>query len=319
MSAHQAAGGGGGKPMRFRFGAQASKADSGTEWAGLARRLERDGFDTMSMPDHMGPQLGPLSALGYAAASTTTLRITMNVLANDFRHPAVLAKELATLDLLSGGRLEAGLGAGWMKEDYRSSGIALDAAGTRIQRLAEAVTVLRGLLSPGPFSFEGRYYRIDALEGYPQPAQRPLPLLVGGGGRRVLTLATEVADIVGVALQNPTGIPFPANAADASRESFAAKTDVIKEAAARCGRHPEICVRVLACEVTDDRRGAVERVSRAWSVAPEMVEHSPYALIGSPDAIIDHLGGLRTEFGATYFVSSLPAALQLAPVIARLN
>jgi probable F420-dependent oxidoreductase len=317
MSADQAVGRAEGRP--FRFGAQASKADDGAAWADLARRLEDDGFDTMSMPDHLGPQLAPLSALGYASAGTTTLRFTMSVLDNDFRHPAILAKELATLDLLSGGRVEVGLGAGWMHQDYTSTGIGFDPAAVRIDRLAEAVSVVRGLLSPGPFSFTGRHYRIDELEGYPQPVQQPVPLMVGGGGRRVLTLATEVADIVGVALRNPTGVRFPANAADASRASFARKVAVVKEAAARNGRHPEVCVRVLACEVSDDRRGTAERISRAWDVDTEMVEQSPYALIGSPDAIVEHVRAIAADFGATYFVSSLPAALQLAPVIARLR
>jgi probable F420-dependent oxidoreductase len=305
--------------VQFRFGAQASKGDSGPAWAGLARRLEDDGFDTMSMPDHLGAQLAPLSALGYAAAGTSSLRFTMSVLANDFRHPAILAKEIATLDVLSGGRIEAGLGAGWMIEDYATTGIALDPAGTRIDRLAEAVTVVRGLLSPGPFTYMGRHYRIDGLEGYPRPVQDPVPIMVGGGGRRVLTLATEMADIVGVALRNPTGVAFPANAADASRASFAEKIDFIRRASGRRGRHPEICVRVLACEVTDDRSGAAERVARAWSVEPEMVEQSPYALIGSADAMVEHLNGIAADFGATYFVCSLPAALQLAPVISRLK
>jgi probable F420-dependent oxidoreductase len=305
--------------VRFRFGAQASKGDSGAAWAGLACRLEDDGFDTMSMPDHLGAQLAPLSALGYAAAGTTSLRFTMSVLANDFRHPAILAKEVATLDMLSGGRVEAGLGAGWMVEDYAMTGIPLDPAGIRIDRLAEAVSVVRGLLAPGPFTFRGRYYQIDGLEGYPQPVQHPVPMMIGGGGRKVLTLAAEVADTVGVALRNPTGVPFPANAADASRASFTQKVDVIRQAADRSGRHPEICVRVLACEVTDDRRGTVERVARTWNVDPHTVEQSPYALIGSPDAVIEHLHGIAADFGATYFVSSLPGASKLAPVIARLK
>jgi probable F420-dependent oxidoreductase len=317
MSAGQAEAAGGARP--FRFGAQASKADSGAAWADLARTLEAEGFDTMSMPDHIGQQLGPLTALGYAAARTTTLRFTMSVLDNDFRHPAVLAKELATLDVLSGGRVEAGLGAGWLLQDYDSTGIAFDSAGTRIDRLAEAVAVIRGLLSPGPFSFSGEHYHIDALSGYPEPVQRPVPIMVGGGGRRVLTLATRVADTVGVALRNPTGEPFPANAADASRASFATKLGIIDEAAARYGRRPEVCVRVLACEVTDDRRAAVERVGRAWNVDPELVAQSPYVLIGSAGAIVEHLHAVAGEFGATYFVSSLPGALQLAPVIARVK
>ena len=167
----------------IRFGAQVTKAESAAAWGELAWAIEDHGFDTLSMPDHLGPQLAPLCALSFAAARTSMIRLTMSVLDNDFRHPAVLAKEVATLDLLSSGRLELGLGAGWMTEDYDTSGIAFDSPGTRIERLAEAVTVVRGLLAPGPFSFTGHHYRITALEGYPRPVQNPVPLMVGGGGR----------------------------------------------------------------------------------------------------------------------------------------
>ena len=303
----------------IRFGAQVTKAESAAAWGELAWAIEDHGFDTLSMPDHLGPQLAPLCALSFAAARTSMIRLTMSVLDNDFRHPAVLAKEVATLDLLSSGRVELGLGAGWMTEDYDTSGIAFDSPGTRIERLAEAVTVVRGLLAPGPFSFTGHHYRITALEGYPRPVQNPVPLMVGGGGRRVLSLATTVADIVAIAMQNSTGQPFPANASDTARESFAMKAAIVQKVAAEHGRQPEIAVRVMACEVTDDRRGATERIAQAWSVEPEVVQGSPYVLVGSPDGIVEHILRLAADFGVTYYVTSFPAAMQLGPVIARLK
>jgi probable F420-dependent oxidoreductase len=296
-----------------------TKGESAAAWGELAWALEDHGFDTLSMPDHLGPQLGPLSALSYAAARTSMIRVTMSVLDNDFRHPAILAKEVATLDLLSSGRVELGLGAGWMTEDYHTSGIPFDPPGVRIGRLAEAVTVVRGLLAPGSFSFAGRHYHINALEGYPRPVQNPVPLMVGGGGPRLLTLASTVADIVAIATQNNTGKPFPANAADTSREAFTKKAAIVAKVAAEHDRHPEIAVRVMACEVTDDRRGAVERIAHAWSVEPEVVQDSPYVLVGSPDGIVEHILGLAAEFGVSYYVSSFPAAMQLGPVIARLK
>jgi probable F420-dependent oxidoreductase len=302
-----------------RFGAQVTKGESAAAWGELAWALEDHGFDTLSMPDHLGAQLAPLSALSYAAARTSMIRLTMSVLDNDFRHPAILAKEVATLDLLSSGRVELGLGAGWMTEDYNTSGIPFDPPGTRIERLAEAVTVVRGLLAPGSFTFAGRHYRVTALEGYPRPVQNPVPLMVGGGGPRVLTLATTVADIVAIATQNNTGKPFPANAIDTSREAFAKKAAIVEKVAAEHDRHPEIAVRVMACEVTDDRRAAVERIAQAWSVEPEVVQDSPYVLIGSPDGIVEHIQGLAADFGVSYYVSSFPAAMQLGPVIARLK
>jgi probable F420-dependent oxidoreductase len=303
----------------IRFGAQVTKGESAAAWGELAWALEDHGFDTLSMPDHLGPQLAPLSALSYAAARTSMIRLTMSVLDNDFRHPAILAKEVATLDLLSSGRVELGLGAGWMTEDYNTSGIAFDPPGTRIERLAEAVAVVRGLLAPGSFSFTGRHYRITALEGYPRPVQNPVPLMVGGGGPRVLTLATTVAEIVAIAMQNSTGKPFPANAADTSRESFAKKAAMVEKVALEHDRHPEIAVRVMACEVTDDRRGAIERIAQTWSVEPDVVQNSPYVLVGSPDGIVEHIQALAADFGVSYFVSSFPAAMQLGPVIARLK
>jgi probable F420-dependent oxidoreductase len=302
-----------------RFGAQVTKGESAAAWGELAWAIEDHGFDTLSMPDHLGPQLAPLSALSYAAARTSMIRLTMSVLDNDFRHPAILAKEVATLDLLSSGRVELGLGAGWMTEDYETSGIAFDSPGTRIERLAEAVTVVRGLLSPGPFTFSGRHYHITGLEGYPRPVQNPVPLMVGGGGPRVLTLATTVADIVAIALQNSTGKPFPANASDTAREAFAKRVAVVEKVAAEVDRSPEIAVRVMACEVTDDRRGAIERIAQAWGVEPEVVQNSPYVLVGSPDGIVEHIQGLAAEFGVSYYVTSFPAAMQLGPVIARLK
>jgi probable F420-dependent oxidoreductase len=302
-----------------RFGAQVTKGESAAAWGELAWALEDHGFDTLSMPDHLGAQLAPLSALSYAAARTSMIRLTMSVLDNDFRHPAILAKEVATLDLLSSGRVELGLGAGWMTEDYNTSGIPFDPPGTRIERLAEAITVVRGLLAPGSFTFAGRHYRITALEGYPRPVQNPVPLMVGGGGPRVLTLATTVADIVAIATQNNTGKPFPANAMDTSREAFAKKAAIVEKVAAEHDRNPEIAVRVMACEVTDDRRAAVERIAQAWSVEPEVVQDSPYVLVGSPDGIVEHIQGLAADFGVSYYVSSFPAAMQLGPVIARLK
>jgi probable F420-dependent oxidoreductase len=302
-----------------RFGAQVTKGESAAAWGELAWAIEDHGFDTLSMPDHLGAQLGPISALSYAAARTSMIRLTMSVLDNDFRHPAILAKEVATLDLLSSGRVELGLGAGWMTEDYNTSGIPFDPPGVRIERLAEAVTVVRGLLSPGPFTFGGRHYHVSALEGYPRPVQNPVPLMIGGGGPRLLTLASSAADIVAIAMQNSTGQPFPANAADTSRESFAKKAAIVEKVTAEHGRNPEIAVRVMACEVTDDRKGATERIAQAWSVAPEVVQESPYVLVGSPDGIVEHIHRLAADFGVTYYVSSFPAAMQLGPVIARLK
>ena len=155
------------------------------------------GYTALYLPDHFGDQPGPIAALMAAADATTRLRIGSLVFDNDYRHPVVLAKEAATLDLLSDGRLDLGLGAGWLVSDYEQAGIPYDSAGIRIDRLAEAVTIVKGLFTGEEFSFSGKYYTINGLEGLPRPVQKPHPpILLGGGGRKMLTLAAREADIV---------------------------------------------------------------------------------------------------------------------------
>ncbi len=186
-------------PRPFRFGVLASKARSSSEWTETARKAESLGYSTLVMPDHFGDQLSPIAALSTAAAVTDTLRVGSLVFANDFRHPAVLAKETATLDLLSDGRLEVGVGAGWMTKDYTWTGMTQDRAGVRIDRMIEAISVLRGLWGDDAFSFDGEHYVITEMNGMPKPVQTGgPPIVVGGGSKRVLSTAARLADIVGV-------------------------------------------------------------------------------------------------------------------------
>src|SRR5690242_9042805 len=176
---------------RFRFGVACSKGRSRKEFTELARKAEALGYSTLFVPDHfVEHDLAPTVALAHAAAVTDNLRVGTFVLGNDYKHPVVCAREMATLDLLSDGRLELGIGAGWMTADYEKAGIPLDRPGVRIARLAEAITVLKGLFAEGPFTFEGEHYRVTDLEGMPKPVQRPgPPFLIGGGGRKILGLA----------------------------------------------------------------------------------------------------------------------------------
>src|ERR1700689_1682868 len=163
-------------PRRFRFAAQLSTATDGRSWADQARKVEDLGFSTLLMPDHFGDQLAPVPALMAAADATTTLKVGALVFDNDYRHPLILAKEAATLDLLSGGRLELGLGAGWMRSDYDESGIDYDAPAVRVDRFEEGVAVITGLLeSDGPFSFQGEHYTVTDHSGTPRPTQTPPP------------------------------------------------------------------------------------------------------------------------------------------------
>ena len=159
----------------MRFGVQLFNATSGADWAEQARKAEDLGFSTLFMPDHFGDQLAPVPALMAAADATTTLNVGALVFDNDYKHPLVLAKEIATIDILSGGRVELGIGAGWMATDYEQSGIAYDRPGVRVDRMVEGIAVMKGMFADGPFSFEGEHYTITAHDALPKPAHPPAP------------------------------------------------------------------------------------------------------------------------------------------------
>ena len=214
------------------------------------------------MSDHFGAQFAPVIALAAAASATERVTLGFNVLANDFRHPALLAKELTTLDVLSDGRVLAGLGAGWMHADYVETGMAFDKASVRIGRLIEAVSVLRG----EPFSFAGEHYRIAGLVNRPRPVRSGgLPLLLGGGAERMLTTAGALADVVGIALDNRSGLAgAPAASASSTAASTRDKLTWIRAGAAAAGRPmPPVSVRVLTVQITDQRRRAATELGRA--------------------------------------------------------
>src|SRR5579859_7799398 len=183
-----------GEARKFRFAVQEHDLANAAAWREKARRAEATGFSALYLPDHFSGQPGVIAALMGAADATTTLRIGSLVFDNDYRHPVVLAKEAATLDVLSGGRLDFGLGAGWMTSDYEKSGIPLDSAGIRIERMEEGLKVIKGLWAGGDFSFSGKHYTVAGLEGSPLPLQKPHPpILLGGGGRKMLTIAGREA------------------------------------------------------------------------------------------------------------------------------
>ena len=254
-----------------------------------------------------------------AADATTTLRIGALVLCNDYRHPAVLAKEAATLDILSEGRFELGLGAGWMTSDYEAAGIAMDAPGVRIARLEEAVTVVRGLLSEGPCSFEGEHYRIRDLSGSPKPIQQPLPLLIGGGGRKVLELAGRHAEIVGLNPKLPNGVIDASAGPDATALATDRKIGWIRAAAGSRFDQIELHTRIHLAIVTDDRTGMAEALAPALGISPADALESPHALCGSVDQIADDLLARRERFGIASIGLSLDALDAMAPVVAKLH
>ena len=304
---------------RFRFGVQAHHATTGEEWTALARRVEDLGYSTLFMPDHFGDQLAPVPALMAAASATTTLRVGTLVLDNDYKHPLVLAKELATIDRLSGGRLELGLGAGWMTTDYHESGISLDPPSVRVDRFEEGLAVIKGLFGPDPLTFEGRHYRITAHQGLPKPIQQPgPPVLIGGGLKRMLSIAGRQADIVGI---NPT-MPNGAADADAARSGTAAETDRklqwVKDAAG--GRYEDLEINLLnfGCFVTDDRHALAEQFAPMFGLPPDELLEFPHALVGTIEQITEAVQVRRDRWDASYVVVQADAMEAMAPVVAAL-
>ncbi len=304
---------------RFRFGAQLAGAPSGAAWAGIARRVEGDGYATLFMPDHFDDQWSPMPALAAAAAATTTLRIGSLVLDNDFRHPVVVAKEAATLDVLSDGRLELGLGAGWQRRDYEQSGIGYDDPTTRVERLAEALVVVKGLLGEDRCSYTGRHYTVTDLIGTPHPVQRPHPpIIVGGGARRVLTVAGREADIIGINFDLRAGAIGPGVGATGTAAATATKLGWVRDAAGSRFGELELSVRVYVAAVTDQRAEVAAGIATGFGLTPDEVLGTPHFLVGTIDEIVDDLVRRREELGLSYVVFSGGALDDMAPVVARL-
>lgn len=303
----------------FRFGVQLSGPADAKGWVDAVRRIEDLGYVTATMPDHFTGQLAPMPALSIAAAATTSLRIGALVLANDYKHPVVLAKELATLDVLSEGRVEIGLGAGWMESDYRASGIPYDRPGERIDRLTEAIAVVKGTMGDEPFSFAGRHYTITDYDGQPKPRQRPHPpLLIGGGGRRLLSIAAREADIVGINGTLTAGVVGPEAVATMTREAVDERIGFVREAAGARIDEIELNIRVFFVSVTDDRTGVLAGVASMFGVDEAMVAASPFALVGSTAAMADELLRRRQELGFSYVIVGGDDVDAFAPVVAQL-
>lgn len=302
----------------FRFGIQVYTATTAAEWVAKARQAEDLGFDTLTMPDHIGSHFAFVPAVMAAAAVTRRLRIGSFVVNNDFRHPALLANEAATADLLTGGRFLLGLGAGWRQAEYDALGLPFDPPATRIARLAESVRLIKRLFGPEPVTAHGRFYQVTDLTGFPRPIQQPgPPILIGGGGRRILTLAAREADIVGL---NPrlvgSGQIDPASLTAAAT---AEKVAWVREAAGERLPELELNLQLHHVVVADNRQAGVEAVARETGHPIEHVLDTPYALIGSVDAIVEQLQALRERYGISYINVRERFAQTFAPVIARLT
>jgi probable F420-dependent oxidoreductase len=305
----------------FRFGVNLAHARSRTEWQEMARKVEALAYDTLTIPDHLADLLSPMPALVSAAEATTRLRVGTNVLNNDLRHPVLVAREAAAVDLLTEGRLQLGLGAGSIKSEYDEVGLSFDDGATRVERLAEAVTIIKGLLSGEEVTVAGRHYRVTGHRLSPLPLQKPHPpVLIGGNGRNLLTLAAREADIVGF-----SGITFRQGGAappDLSGWRVAAIDERVRLVHEMAGdRFPRLELNALLQRVivTDDRRGAAEEPTRRWTqLSADEILASPYVLIGTIDRIVEDLAARRERWGITYYVVQEPYLDAFAPVVARL-
>jgi probable F420-dependent oxidoreductase len=280
---------------RFRFGISASAAPSRAEWQDKARRAEDLGYATLLVADHVGSLLSPMAAMVSAADATRTLRVGTNVLNNDLRNPLILGQEAATVDLLTDGRLELGLGAGYMASEYAEAGITFESGSRRVQKLAETLAILRPQL----------------------PAHTPL--LVGGDGRRLLELAAREADIVGLCgLRFRTGAP-PPDISGFKAEAVEERLAWLRAAAGDRFEQLELSALVQQVIVTDDRQqAAADYAAGLSSISAEDLLQSPYVLIGTVDELVEQIFEQCARWGITYYIAFEAAIQALAPIVARL-
>ena len=292
---------------------------AGMSWAESARRLESLGYSTLVVPDHFHEGLGPIAAMATAATATTALIVSSMVLNTDLRHPALLARELASIDILSRGRLEVGLGAGYNPLDYRCSGMAMDPPSIRVDRLIEHVAVLKALWGEGPTNFAGTHYTIDDLDGTPKPfTPGGPPLLIAGGGRRMLRFAAQHADIIGVNVALPSA-PNEASARDGLPASIDRKFEQIRADAGDRFDDLEFNAWLAVCRVTDDALALGERLSARFGAPAEEVLRIPFILAGTRHEIVDRLQERRRRWGYSYFVVQEPSIDDFAPIAASLT
>ena len=305
----------------FRFGVNVRDAASRAEWVDKARRVENLGYSSLTLPDHLADMLAPIPAVVSAAEATKRLRVGTNVLNNDLRHPVVVAREAATVDLLTDGRLDLGLGAGYMQSEYDQAGLRFDPGATRVERLGEAVTIIKGLLRGKKVTFAGQHYRIAAHTIHPLPVQRPHPpILIGGNGRRMLTLAAKEADIVGL-----SGITFRAGGTEPDLSSWKTaavdeRVRLVREAAGDRYDRLELSALVQRVIVTDNPRQAAEELAKRWSqLSAEEILEAPHALIGTVDHLVEELQRRRERWGISHYITFEPYMDAFAPIVARLT
>ncbi len=319
-------------PRPFRFSVTAPPfGGSARAWADAVRTVEDMGFDALVVADHFtqGYDAEPAVALAAAAMVTERLRVQTGVLGVDYRHPVLVHRLAASLDAVSQGRLTLGLGAGWMVSDYEAAGLPYDPPGVRIERLQECVAIVKGLFGPGPFTFEGRHYRVKDLQGAPSPVQRPHPpILLGGGGPRMLRFAGREADIVGINARQHTGELGRHAVVDLGEEPVHQKIAWVREGAEQVGRDFDDIelsinswlVRVVAS--TSEAEAFLDRIASRFDVAPALLARSPSVLVGTASQCVESLLARRESLGVNRFqldAGFAPKELDaLAPIVSAL-
>jgi len=316
----------------FRFGVQSFAASSAREWAERARSVEDLGYSVLSLADHyIGPgpaqeatshppqELAAVPAMAAAASATRSLRIACRVFCADYHHPIVLAKEAATLDLLSEGRLEIGLGAGWLEGEYDAIGIPFERPGLRIAKLAEAVTILKQHMSDQPIEFDGKHFRVHGFDGRPKPVQKPHPpIMIGGGAPRILSLAGREADIVSFNFNNRSGVIGPDGVQTSTAELTLEKVGWVKKAAGERFGELELEIGAYFTFVTDQSQAVSDGIGAAFGLTGEEMRAHPHALFGTVDTICDELVRRRELYGISYVTVNDIHMLDFAPVVAKL-
>lgn len=302
----------------MRFATQTGGAPTAEEWLARAKRIEALGYDTLAMPDHMvGGAWAAMPALAALAPITTKLRFGTLVMDNDFRNPVVFAREVAVLDVISGGRFELGIGAGWLDRDYAGTGLPMDRGRVRVERLGEAVRLMKRLFTEEQVDFAGAYYRVAKAECRPKTIQQPHPpLMIAGGGRQILTLAAQEANIVAIVPEGITG--SGKLAVDAVRlETMVEQAALVRREAGSRADEIELSM-FLDCVLTDDREKTISTMAEAAKVGRELLSESAYRGIGTLDEITAHIRMVREAVGITYVCLRGPDVEKLGPVVASL-
>ncbi len=305
-------------PRRFRFGVQIAKARSATEWREAARKAAALGYDIFLMPDHFGGQLAIGPALALVAETEPNLRIGTLVWQNDLRHPALLAKEAYTLDVLSDGRFELGIGAGGsFPPEFDWIGVPLEPPADRVARLGESIRILTAVAGDGPVTVEGERYTIRDYEGHPKPVQRPHPPLhIGAGGPRMLRLAAREADIVG--LLPSLGDTTTFDEREVGPEAFDEKVALLREVAGDRFDAIELNILIQGLAVSDDREAAIRRLKEERGFEHEQWFDSPMVFHGSVDRIVEQMETQRERYSISYYAVFEHQIDEFAPIVARL-